>query len=40
MTSTLHQEQLDAALASTPVLSNLVNMTRPWIWVPPKPVNN
>ncbi len=31
---------LDAALASSPVLSKLVNITRPWIWVPPKPVNN
>ncbi|MCX4775086.1 MULTISPECIES: hypothetical protein [unclassified Streptomyces] len=40
MTRTFHQEHLDAALASTPVLSKLVNITRPWIWVPPKPVNN
>lgn len=29
-----------AALASPPVLSKLVNITRPWIWVPPKSVNN
>jgi hypothetical protein len=23
-----------------PMWSKLVNITRPWIWVPPKPVNN
>ncbi|MFJ5637667.1 hypothetical protein ACIQF5_34190 [Streptomyces goshikiensis] len=33
----LHQEHPDAALASTPVTSKLVNITRPWIRAPPNP---
>ncbi|MFF5933200.1 hypothetical protein [Streptomyces sp. NPDC012508] len=40
MTRPFHQEHPDAALASTLVTSNLVNITRPWIGAPPKPVNN
>lgn len=40
MTRTFHQEHLDAVLASTAVLSKLVNITRPWVWAPPKPMNN
>ncbi len=40
MTRAFHQEHLDAALASSPVLSKLANITRRWIGVPPKLVNN
>jgi len=40
LTSTFHQEHPDAALARTAVLSKLVNITRPWIGMPPKPINN
>lgn len=40
MNSTFHQEHPDAALARTPVLSKLVNISRTWIAVPPRPVYN
>lgn len=40
MTRTFRQEHPDAALAGAPVLSKLVNITRPWIWVLSKPVNS
>ncbi|WP_333740507.1 hypothetical protein [Streptomyces sp. IBSBF 2806] len=36
MTSTFHQEHLDAALARTPVPPKLVDITRPWIRAPLK----
>ncbi|MFF2191235.1 hypothetical protein [Streptomyces sp. NPDC058155] len=39
MTSTFHQEHPDAALARTPVPPKLINITRPWIEVPPKPID-
>ncbi|MET7543644.1 hypothetical protein [Streptomyces sp. NPDC005507] len=39
-TRAFHQGHPDAARASTPVLSKLVNNHPPWIGVPPKPVNN
>ncbi len=39
MTRAFHQEHPDAPVARTQVPSKLVNITRPWIWVPPKPVN-
>lgn len=39
MTRTFHQEHPDAALARTPVPPELVNITRPWFWAPPKPVD-
>ncbi|MGW3917709.1 hypothetical protein ACWEBX_40590 [Streptomyces sp. NPDC005070] len=31
-----HQEHLDGPVARPAVTSTLVNITRPWIWVPPK----
>ncbi|MFG3023853.1 hypothetical protein ACGFZQ_35895 [Streptomyces sp. NPDC048254] len=36
MTSTFHQKHLDAALARTSVPPKLVDITHPWIAVPPK----
>lgn len=40
MTRPFHQEHPDAPVAGTLATSKLVNITRPWIWAPPKPVNN
>ncbi|MEU5510810.1 hypothetical protein [Streptomyces fungicidicus] len=40
MTRAFHQEHPDAGLASTPMTSKLVNITRPWFRVTPKLVNN
>lgn len=40
MTRAFHQKHPDAARASTPVTSKLVHITRPWIWAPPKAMNN
>ncbi|MFF7082217.1 tyrosine-type recombinase/integrase [Streptomyces lavendulae] len=39
MTSTFHQEHVDAALARTPVPPKLVDITHPWIRAPPKPID-
>ncbi len=40
ITRTFHREHPDAVLASTPALTKLVNITRPWIRAPPKPMYN
>ncbi|GGQ19512.1 hypothetical protein GCM10010279_29120 [Streptomyces mutabilis] len=40
MTRTFHRQHPDAVLASTPLPSKLVNITRPWKRAPPKPVYN
>lgn len=37
MTRTFHREHPYAVLASTPALTKLMNITRPWIRGPPKP---
>ncbi|WP_330315626.1 hypothetical protein [Streptomyces platensis] len=39
MTSTFHQEHPDAALARATVPPKLINITRPWIEAPPKPID-
>ena len=39
MTSTFHQEHVDAALARTPVPPKLVDITHPWNKAPPKPID-
>lgn len=39
MTRPFHQEHPDAALARELVPPKLINITRPWIWVPPKPID-
>ncbi|MFF1839929.1 hypothetical protein ACFVXE_38125 [Streptomyces sp. NPDC058231] len=39
MTSIFHQEHPDAALARAAMPPNLVNIARPWIGAPPKPID-
>jgi hypothetical protein len=39
MTSTFHQEHVDAALARTLVPPKLVDITHPWNRAPPKPID-
>ncbi|MFE2561608.1 hypothetical protein ACFXGT_37490 [Streptomyces sp. NPDC059352] len=39
MTSTFRQEHPDAALARATLPPKLVNITRPWIGSPPKPID-
>lgn len=39
MTSTFHQEHADVALARAAAPPKLINITRPWFWAPPKPID-